>query len=58
MANTFDCEPYLRALEEQANSIRGAASGIIQAMDTFRENAESVLRLVDRTPLGKMLSQC
>ena len=32
MANTFDCEPYLRALEEQADSIGVAANGMLQAM--------------------------
>ena len=53
MANTFDCEPYLRALEEQADSIGGAANGMLQAMETFKENAESVLRSVDN--LKKMI---
>ena len=47
MAKTFDCEPYLRALEEQADSIGGAANGMLQAMETFKENAVSVLRSVD-----------
>ena len=54
MANTFDCEPYLRALEEQADSIGGAANGILQAMGTYRENAESVLRSVEN--LKKMIT--
>ena len=53
MAKTFDCEPYLRALEEQANSIGGAANGLLQAMETFKENAASVLRSVDN--LKKMI---
>ena len=53
MANTFDCEPYLRALEEQGDSIGGAANGMLQAMETFKENAESVLRSVDN--LKKMI---
>ena len=53
MAKTFDCEPYLRALEEQADSIRGAATGLLQSMETFKENAESVLRSVDN--LKKMI---
>ena len=48
MAKTFDCEPYLRALEEQADSIGGAANGMLQAMETFKENAVSVLRSVDK----------
>ena len=30
----YDCEPYLRALEEQADGIRGVISGILQAMET------------------------
>ena len=54
MAKTFDCEPYLRALEEQADSIGGAANGMLQAMETFKENAESVLRSVDN--LKKMIT--
>ena len=53
MAKTFDCEPYLRALEEQADSIEGAANGMLQAMETFKENAASVLRSVDN--LKKMI---
>ena len=53
MAKTFDCEPYLRALEEQADSIGGAANGMLQAMETFKENAASVLRSVDN--LKKMI---
>ena len=47
MAKTFDCKPYLRALEEQADSIGGAANGMLQAMGAYRDNAESVLRSVD-----------
>ena len=54
MANTFDCDPYLRALEEQAHSIGGMASGMLQAMGTYRENAESVLRSVEN--LKKMIN--
>ena len=53
MAKTFDCEPYLRALEEQSDSIEGAANGMLQAMETFKENAASVLRSVDN--LKKMI---
>ena len=53
MAKTFDCEPYLRALEEQADSIGGAANGMLQVMETFKENAASVLRSVDN--LKKMI---
>ena len=53
MAKTFDCEPYLQALEEQADSIGGAANGMLQAMETFKENAASVLRSVDN--LKKMI---
>ena len=53
MAKTFDCEPYLRALEEQADSIGGATNGMLQAMETFKENAVSVLRSVDN--LKKMI---
>ena len=53
MAKTFDCEPYLRALEEQAHSIGGAANGMLQVMETFKENAVSVLRSVDN--LKKMI---
>ena len=49
----YDCEPYLRALEEQADGIRGAISGILQAMETLRENAESMARTVDN--LKKMI---
>ena len=54
MANTFDCEPYLRALEEQTDSIGGAANDMLQAMGTYRENAESVLRSVEN--LKKMIT--
>ena len=54
MAKTLVCEPYLRALEEQADSIGGAANGMLQAMETFKENAESVLRSVDN--LKKMIT--
>ena len=53
MAKTFDREPYLRALEEQADSIKGAATGLLQAMETFKENAQSVVRTVDN--LKKMI---
>ena len=53
MANTFDCEPYLRALEEQADSIGGAANGLLQAMETFKENAASMVRTVEN--LKKMI---
>lgn len=53
MAKQFDCEPYLRALEEQADSIRGAATGLLQAMETFKENAQSMVRTVDN--LKKMI---
>ena len=49
----YDCEPYLRAMEEQADGIRGAISGILQAMETLRENAESMARTVDN--LKKMI---
>ena len=54
MANTFDCEPCLRALEEQADSIGGAANGMVQAMGTYRENAELVLRSIEN--LKKMIT--
>ena len=37
MAKTFDCEPYLRALEEQADSIGGAANGMLQAIAIQRK---------------------
>ena len=53
IAKTFDCELYLQALEEQADSIGRAANGMLQAMETFKENAESVLRSVDN--LKKMI---
>ena len=53
MANTFDCKPYLRALEEQADSIGGAATGLLQAMETFKENAASMVRTVEN--LKKMI---
>ena len=53
MAKTFDCEPYLRALEEQADSIGGAATGLLQAMETFKENAASMVRTVEN--LKKMI---
>ena len=54
MAKTFDCEPYLRALEEQADSIGGAANGMLQAMGAYREYAEPVLRSVEN--LKKMIT--
>ena len=54
MANTFDCQPYLRALEEQADSIGGAANGMLQTIGSYRENAESVLRSVEN--LKKMIT--
>ena len=43
----------MQALEEQADSIRGAATGLLQAMETFKENAASMVRTVDN--LKKMI---
>ena len=54
MANQYDCEPFLRALEEQADSIRGATTDMVQSLNTFRDNAESVIRSVDN--LKKMIA--
>ena len=47
MAKQFDCECYLRALEEQADSIGGAATSMLEAVETFRRSAESVQRTVE-----------
>ena len=53
--NTFyDCEPYLRALEEQAESIGRAATAMVQSMDTIRKYAESVVTTVEN--LKKMIT--
>ena len=54
MAKQFDCECYLRALEEQADSIGGAATSMLEAVDTFRNSAESLQRTVKN--LKKMIS--
>ena len=47
MAKQFDCECYLRALEEQADSIGGAATSMLEAVETFRRSAESLQRTVE-----------
>ena len=47
MAKQFDCECYLRALEQQADSIGGAANSMMEAVETFRRSAESVQQTVD-----------
>ena len=46
MAKPFDCECYLRALEEQADSIGGAVTSMLEAINTFRNSAESLQRTV------------
>ena len=45
--NQYDCEPYLRALEEQADSIGAATTDMLQCLNTFKNSAESVVRSVD-----------
>ena len=54
MAKQFDCECYLRALEEQADSIGGAATSMLDAINTFRNSAESLQRTVEnlKTMIG------
>ena len=48
MATTkTDCEAYMRALEEQSDAIKGAAEGMMAAINTFKDSVESVLRTVD-----------
>ena len=42
-----DCEAYIRALEEQSDAIKGAAEGMMAAINTFKDSVESVLRTVD-----------
>ena len=39
MAKQFDCECYLRALEEQADNIGGAATSMLEAINTFKNSA-------------------
>ena len=46
-ATKTDREPFLRALEEQGDAIKGAAEGMIAAINTFKDSTESVLRSVD-----------
>ena len=54
MATTkTDCEAYMRALEEQSDAIKGAAEGMMAAINTFKDSVESVLRTVDN--LKKMI---
>ena len=43
---TLDCECYLKALEEQADSIGGAAASMMEAVEMLRRKAESVQRTV------------
>ena len=47
MVKQFDCECYLRALDEQADNIGGAATSMMEAVETFRRSAESMQRTVD-----------
>ena len=47
MANQYDCEPFLTALEEQADSIGAATTDMLQCLITFKDSAESVIRSVD-----------
>ena len=54
MANQYDCEPFLRALEEQADSIGAAASNMLQCLNTFKDSAESVIIIVGN--LKKMIA--
>ena len=54
MANQYDCEPFLRALEEQANSIGAATTDMLQCLNTFKDSAESVIRSVNN--LKKMIA--
>ena len=43
----FDCECYLRALEEQADNIGGAATSMMETVETSRRSAESMQRTVE-----------
>ena len=54
MAKQFDCECYLRALEEQADSIGGAVTSMLEAINTFKNSAESLQRTVEN--LKSMIS--
>ena len=47
MANHYDCEPFLIALEEQADNIGAATTDVLQCCNTFKDSTESVLRSVD-----------
>ena len=46
--NKTDCEPFMRALEEQSDAIKGAAEGMMAAINIFKDSVESVLRSVDK----------
>ena len=54
MANQYDCEPFLIALEEQADNIGAATTDVLQCRNTFKDSTESVLRSVDN--LKKMIA--
>ena len=54
MANQYDCEPFLRALEEQADSIGAATTNMLQCLNTFKNSVESVIRSVEN--LKKMIA--
>ena len=47
MANQYDCEPFLRALEEQAENIGATTTDMLLCLNTFKDSAESVIRSVD-----------
>ena len=47
VATKTDCEPFLRALEEQGDAIKSAAEGMMVAINTFKDSVASVLRSVD-----------
>lgn len=40
----YDCEPYLRALEAQAEVIQNGAAELLRALDMVKSQADSTIR--------------
>ena len=38
--NKRDCKPFMRALEEQSDAIKGASEGMVAAVNTFKDSVE------------------
>ena len=52
MATHYDCEPFPRALEEPADSMRGAATALLEAMDIIRTTHSIVRSTENETKIG------